>query len=103
MIVAALGRLLRGALVLQILTATLHPLALFRHDGGRRLLDQLADTAVDRRTSRERLVLGLIANQHPLVIAKDHAVVGGGDQIVRQEWNLAAAVWRVDTISGNRQ
>ena len=49
------------------------------------------------------LVLGLVADQHALVVAQDDGVVRGRHEIVRHERNLAAAVRAVDHVGRNAQ
>ena len=44
------------------------------------------------------LVLGLVADEHPFVVAQDHRVVGHRDEVVRHERNLAAAVRAIDHV-----
>src|SRR5262249_37842503 len=74
------------------------PLAPLRNDDRSRALQERAHPAGDRRLYRVWLVLGLVADDLAFEVTQDDRVVARGDQVVRHDRDLAAAVRAVHHV-----
>src|SRR5262249_8309193 len=87
----------------QVKRASSHAFVVFRDERALGPGEQRADAAGAGRLHGGRLVFRLVADQHALVIPQDDGVVGGGNEVVGHERDLAAAVRAVHDVGGNAQ
>src|SRR5262245_3450286 len=80
-----------------------HAFRVFRYQGGSRALEERTNPTRSRRLNGAGLVLRLIANEHAFEVPQNDGIIRSRDQVVRHEWNLAAAVRAIDHIGRNAQ
>src|SRR5207244_311957 len=87
----------------QVEPAAGHPLVVLGHDDRFTALQEGTDAAGPGRSNGVGFILGLVADEHPLVVPENDRVVRGGHQVVGHERDLAATVGAIDHVGGDAQ